>query len=85
MIQVNIEAIRIGFIGLCRLLTDYAGSDIMLLDGLSTASYHRVVQFCYPLMKGLQEQGKIRFIGFSQFFAKDVRSEGVVLSAFLSV
>ena len=61
-----------------RLGTDYI--DIMQFHGLRLGQYHEVVDRFYPVMKRLQEQGKIRFIGFSTRFIADPRHEVAVLA-----
>ena len=63
---------------LSRLGTDYV--DIMMFHGLVRDEYHTVVERLYPAMKRFQEQGKIRFIGFSEMFREDPLHETVVLA-----
>lgn len=52
-----------------RLRTDYI--DVMQFHGLAPHHYEEVVRRFYPTMKKLHEQGKIRFIGFSEFLRTD--------------
>jgi len=47
-----------------RLGTDYV--DIMQFHGLHVGQYHEAVKRFYPTMKQLQQDGKVRFIGFSE-------------------
>ena len=43
----------------------------MLFHGVSPSQYPHVVERYYPEMKRLQEQGKTRFIGFSEWYHLD--------------
>jgi len=61
-----------------RLGTDYV--DILHLHGLRSDQYHEVVDRFGPGLKRLQEQGKIRFIGFSERFIADPAHETAVLA-----
>ena len=52
-----------------RLGTDYL--DILHFHGLRTEQYDEVVDRFGPMVQRLQEQGRIRFIGFSERFIAD--------------
>ena len=52
-----------------RLSTDYV--DIMQFHVLNSTDYFQVVDELYPVMMKAREEGKIRFIGFSEQFKKD--------------
>jgi len=54
--------------------------DIMQLHGLRSEQYHEVVERFCPVMKRLQEQGKIRFIGFSERFIADSSHKAALLA-----
>ena len=60
-----------------RLGTDYV--DIMQFHGLRPEQYHEVVERFHPVMRRLQEQGKIRFIGFTTRFIADPGHEAALL------
>ncbi len=64
--------------GLSRLRTSYV--DIMQFHGLLASHYQAVVERFYPTMLRLREQGKLRFIGFSERFFSDPRHEAVTLA-----
>ena len=59
-----------------RLRTDYI--DIMQFHGVSMATYGAVVDRYYPILKALQEQGKIRFIGATFLLRAEPRHETAV-------
>ncbi len=59
-----------------RLKTDYI--DIMQFHGVNTATYGDVVDRYYPILKGFQEQGKIRFIGATFQLRSEPRHETAV-------
>ena len=59
-----------------RLRTDYV--DIMQFHGVAAATYDDVVDRYYPVLKGLQEQGKIRFIGATFQLRAEPRHETAV-------
>ena len=60
-----------------RLLgTDYL--DILLLHGLRTDQYDKVVRRFTPELRRLQQAGKVRFIGFSERFIADPRHQTAV-------
>jgi len=61
-----------------RLRTDYI--DIMLLHGLRVEQYEEVCERFCPVMKRLQEQGKIRFIGLSERFIADPAHRAAALA-----
>ena len=61
-----------------RLGIDYI--DIMQFHGVLPGQYHDVVERFYPTMKGLQQAGKIRLIGFTEVFSLDP-THGVVVWA----
>jgi len=52
-----------------RLRVDYL--DIYQFHGLVPANYRRAVERLFPTMEKLQEQGKIRFIGATEYFFRD--------------
>ena len=54
---------------LSRLGTEHV--DVMLFHGVSPSQYPHVVERYYPEMKRLQEQGKTRFVGFSESYHID--------------
>lgn len=54
--------------------------DVMQFHGVLVEHYHDVVDRFYPVMKRLQEQGKIRFIGFSEVLVADPKHEAVTLA-----
>ena len=58
--------------------TDYV--DVMLFHALEPGHYHDVVKRLYPAMERLRDQGKVRFIGFSERFILDPRHEAAVLA-----
>ena len=58
--------------------TDYI--DIMQFHGLPVGDYHQVVDRYYAELERLREQGKIRFIGFSEWGTFDPRHEVTVLA-----
>lgn len=61
-----------------RLAVDHV--DLMLFHGLLPQYYHDVVARYYPVMARLREQGKVRFIGFSEMFTVDPQHEGAALA-----
>ena len=61
-----------------RLGTDYI--DLMQFHGLRPEQYHEVVRRFCPVMRRLQERGKIRFIGFSERYIADPRHEAAALA-----
>jgi L-galactose dehydrogenase len=61
-----------------RLRTDHI--DVMQFHGLAPDAYQEVVERFYPVMRRLQEQGKIRSIGFSESFVDDPRHEAAVMA-----
>lgn len=61
-----------------RLQTDCI--DIMQFHVLNSGDYFDVVDQHYPVLKRAQEQGKIRFIGFSEQFMKEGDHHGVTLA-----
>ena len=61
-----------------RLNTDCI--DIMQFHVLNSRDYFSVVDEHYPVLKSFQEQGKIRFIGFSEQFMVEGDHKGVVLA-----
>lgn len=63
---------------LSRLGTDYI--DLMQFHGVAPSQYDTVVERFYPTMKRLQKEGKIRFIGFSEYLRTDARHESVTLA-----
>jgi len=54
--------------------------DIMQFHVLNSNDYFDVVEQHYPVLKRFQEQGKIRFIGFSEQFMLEGDHRGVVLA-----
>jgi L-galactose dehydrogenase len=61
-----------------RLQTDFI--DIMQFHGLRREQYHEVVERFGPVMRRLQQQGKIRFIGFSERYIADPAHETAALA-----
>ncbi|MCH9011036.1 MAG: aldo/keto reductase [Chloroflexi bacterium] len=61
-----------------RLNTDCV--DIMQFHVLNSNDYFDVVDQHYPVLKRLQEQGKIRFIGFSEHFMGEGDHKSAVLA-----
>ncbi len=61
-----------------RLRTDYI--DIMQFHGVSLTTYRAVVDRYYPILKALQEQGKLRFIGVTFPLKAEPRHETAVLA-----
>jgi aryl-alcohol dehydrogenase-like predicted oxidoreductase len=61
---------------LSRLRTDHI--DVMQFHGLAPHHYAEAVARFYPTMSKLQEQGKIRYIGFSEFLRTDVEHSAIV-------
>ncbi len=61
-----------------RLNTDCV--DIMQFHVLNSNDYFDVVDRHYPVLKRLQEQGKIRFIGFSEHFMGEGDHKSAVLA-----
>ena len=59
-----------------RLRTDYI--DIMQFHGVKMSMYDDVVNRYYPVLKGLQDQGKIRFIGITFMLRAEPRHETAV-------
>ena len=59
-----------------RLKTDYI--DIMQFHGVNMTTYGTVVDRYYPILKGLQEQGKLRFIGATFQLKAEPRHETAV-------
>ena len=59
-----------------RLRTDYI--DIMQFHGVTIATYDAVVDRYYPVLKKLQEQGKIRYIGATFSLRFDSRHETAI-------
>ena len=59
-----------------RLRTDYI--DIMQFHGVTATMYDDVVDRYYPILKGLQEQGKLRFIGITFMLRGEPRHETAV-------
>jgi len=57
--------------------TDYI--DILHFHGLRVEQYHEVVDRFIPVVDRLQEQGKIRYIGFSERFIADPSHEIALL------
>ena len=51
--------------------------DLMQFHGVVPSIYRTVVERFYGTLKRLQEQGKVRFIGFSERFFADPRHEAV--------
>jgi L-galactose dehydrogenase len=52
-----------------RLQTDVI--DLFQFHGLVPGNYHEAVERLYPTVQRLQEQGKIRFIGVTEYFYRD--------------
>ena len=46
--------------------------DIFQFHGVLPGNYHQVVDQLYPTARRLQEQGKIRFLGITEYFYHDV-------------
>ena len=61
-----------------RLQTDCI--DVMQFHVLNSAHYFDVVERHYPVLKRAQEQGKIRFIGFSEHFMGEGDHKSVTLA-----
>lgn len=61
-----------------RLQTDCV--DVMQFHVLNSADYFDVVKHHYPVLKRAQEQGKIRFIGFSEHFMGEGDHKSVTLA-----
>ncbi len=61
-----------------RLRTDFI--DLMQFHGPIPSEYMEVVERFYPVMTRLQEQGKIRYIGFSEQFSADPAHETVLMA-----
>ena len=59
-----------------RLKTDYI--DVMQFHGVNMTTYGAVVDRYYPILKGLQEQGKLRFIGATFQLKAEPRHETAV-------
>ncbi|MFW6175034.1 MAG: aldo/keto reductase [Chloroflexota bacterium] len=59
---------------LSRLRTDYI--DVMQFHGLTAWQHDEVVERFYPVMRRLREQGKVRFIGFSEMMTIEPRHDG---------
>ena len=59
-----------------RLKTDYV--DVMQFHGVNMTTYGAVVDRYYPILKGLQEQGKLRFIGATFQLKAEPRHETAV-------
>lgn len=60
---------------LTRLRTDYV--DLMQIHAIQPAHYDTVVERFYPTLKKFKDEGKARFIGFSERFFKDPSHESV--------
>ena len=60
-----------------RLRTDHI--DIMQFHGLRSDQYHEVVDRFRPVAERMKQQGKIRFMGFSERFIADPKHEVIVL------
>jgi len=60
-----------------RLGTEYI--DIMMFHGILPHLYHDVVDRFYPAMQQLKDEGKIRFIGFSEAYGTDPAHEAIAL------
>ncbi len=56
-----------------RLQTDVI--DLFQFHGLVPGNYHEAVERLYPTVQRLQEQGKIRFIGVTEYFYRDPEHE----------
>jgi L-galactose dehydrogenase len=54
---------------LTKLRTSYI--DIMMFHGPLHGEYKAIIDWCYPILDRLREQGKIRFIGLSTRFSLD--------------
>ncbi len=54
--------------------------DLMMFHGLLPQFYDHVVTEYFPVMARLQEQGKVRFIGFSEMFTVDPQHEAATLA-----
>ena len=63
---------------LVRLQVDYV--DVLQFHVFNSRHYFDVVEQHYPVLKRFQEQGKIRFIGFSEQFMVEHDHKGVVLA-----
>lgn len=63
---------------LSRLGTDYI--DVMQFHGVLEGHYAGLVSRFYPVMKRLQAQGKIRFIGLTEVLRRDPKHEAVSLA-----
>ncbi|MCE2494427.1 MAG: aldo/keto reductase [Alphaproteobacteria bacterium] len=59
-----------------RLKTDYI--DVMQFHGVNMTTYGAAVDRYYPILKGLQEQGKLRFIGATFQLKAEPRHETAV-------
>ena len=58
-----------------RLETDYV--DIFQVHGVLPQHYDQVAEIFIPVMKRLQEQGKVRFIGVTEMLTMDSRHDGM--------
>ena len=56
-----------------RLQTDYV--DVMMIHGILVSEYESVVERFIPTIERLQEQGKVRFKGFSTRYIADPAQE----------
>ena len=63
---------------LSRLGTDYI--DVMQFHGVLESHYPALISRFYPVMKRLQAQGKIRFIGLTEVLRRDPKHEAVSLA-----
>ncbi len=63
---------------LVRLQVDYV--DVLQFHVFNSKHYFDVVEQHHPVLKRFQEQGKIRFIGFSEQFMVEHDHKGVVLA-----
>ncbi|MEX0762223.1 MAG: aldo/keto reductase [Dehalococcoidia bacterium] len=54
--------------------------DVMQFHGVNPTEYHQVVERFYPEMSRLREQGKVRFIGFTEMMTEDPKHEIVGLA-----
>ena len=61
-----------------RLRTDYV--DVMQFHGVTTSTYSQVAERLHPAMQRLREDGKLRFIGFSEQFSADPAHEAAALA-----
>ena len=61
-----------------RLRTDYV--DVMMFHGVTAATYRWLVERYYPALRLAREDGKVRFIGFSNRLAVDLSHESVVMA-----